>query len=103
MSQTQTKVRIKPLADRVVLEVLEGNQQTPGGIYIPDSAKDKPTEGRVVAVGPGRMLDNGQREPMNVEVGQRVLFARYGGSEVKIDGEEYKILSEKDILGIIEE
>lgn len=103
MSQTQTKVRIQPLADRVVLEVLEGNQQTPGGIYIPDSAKDKPTEGRVVAVGPGRTLDNGQREPMNVQVGQRVLFARYGGSEVKIDGQEYKILSEKDILGIIEE
>ncbi|MBK8190094.1 MAG: co-chaperone GroES [Vampirovibrionales bacterium] len=103
MSQTQTQVRIKPLGDRVVLEVLEGNQQTPGGIYIPDSAKEKPTEGRIVAVGPGRVLDNGQREPMNVEVGQRVLFARYGGSEVKIDGQEYKILSEKDILGVIQE
>jgi chaperonin GroES len=103
MTKTQTKVKIKPLADRVVLEVLADNEQTAGGIYIPDTAREKPMKGRVVAVGDGRLLENGQREQMNVKVGDLVLFAKYGGTEVKLGSEEYKILSEKDILGIIEE
>ena len=103
MAKTETKTSIKPLGDRVVLEMLDDTEQTSGGIYIPDSAREKPIKGKVVAIGPGRILENGQREPMTVEIGNIVLFAKYGGTEVKLDGSEYKILSEKDILGIIEE
>ncbi len=103
MTKTETQVKIKPLADRVVLEVLADNEQTAGGIFIPDSAREKPIKGRVVAVGDGRTLDNGQKEPMHVKVGDLVLFAKYGGTDVKLGAEEFKIVSEKDILGIIEE
>jgi chaperonin GroES len=103
MPATETKVNLKPLADRVVLEVLNDTEQTAGGIYLPETAREKPQKGVVLAVGPGRLLDNGTREPMNVKVGDKVLFAKYGGTEVKFGQKEVKILSEKDILGIIEE
>jgi len=98
---TATKTQLKPLADRVVLQVLEESEQTSGGIFLPETAREKPMRGKVVAIGDGKMMDNGQREPMTVKVGDVVLFAKYGGTEVKLDGEEFKILSEKDILAIM--
>lgn len=103
MTATQQKINIKPLGDRVVVELLDEEQTTPGGIYIPDTAREKPMKGRVVAVGDGRTLDNGNKEPMTVKEGNVVLFAKYGGTELKLAGTEYKIMSERDILGIIEE
>ena len=93
---------IKPLGDRVVLKVIDDVQQTQGGIFIPDSAKEKPQKGEVVAVGPGKTMDNGEREPLDVKVGDKVLYAKYSGTDVKMDGVEYKILSVKDVLAIIE-
>lgn len=103
MPATATKTNIKPLADKVVILIeAETNAQTPGGIIIPDSAKEKPQRGTVLAIGPGKTLENGQREAMTVKVGDVVLFQKYGGTDMKMDGMELKILSERDILGIIE-
>lgn len=93
---------LKPLGDRIVVKVIEDTEQTSGGIFIPDSAKEKPQKGEVVAVGPGKTNDKGDREPMDVTVGQTVLYAKYAGTDVKMDGVEYKILSIKDALAIIE-
>ncbi len=93
---------IKPLYDKIVIKVIDDTQQTSGGIFIPDSAKEKPQKGEVVAVGEGKILDNGNREPMDVKTGNVVLFAKYSGSDVKVDNETFKILSVKDVLGIIE-
>ncbi len=93
---------IKPLADRIVIKVIEDTEQTSGGIFIPDSAKEKPQKGEVVAVGAGKVNDNGEREPMDVKVGDVILYAKYSGTDVKVDGVEYKILSVKDALAIIE-
>src|SRR5699024_8576536 len=93
---------IKPLGDRIVLKVIDDVQQTQGGIFIPDSAKEKHQKGEVVAVGPGKTMDNGEREPLDVKVGDKVLYAKYSGTDVKMDGVEYKILSVKDVLAIIE-
>ena len=93
---------IKPLADRIVIKVIEDTEQTSGGIFIPDSAKEKPQKGEVVAVGEGKMNDNGEREPMDVKVGDVVLYAKYAGTDIKMDGVEYKILSIKDALAIID-
>lgn len=93
---------LKPLGDRIVVKVIEDTEQTQGGIFIPDSAKEKPQKGEVVAVGLGKMNDKGEREPLDVEVGQKVLYAKYAGTDVKMDGTEYKILSIKDALAIIE-
>ena len=93
---------IKPLGERIVIKVVEETEQTTGGIFIPDSAKEKPQKGEVVAVGLGKMNDKGEREPLDVEVGQKVLYAKYAGTYVKMDGTEYKILSIKDALAIIE-
>ena len=93
---------IKPLADRVVIEVIDDVQQTSGGIFIPDSAKEKPQKGKVVAVGAGKVLDSGEKEPMEVKVGDVVLFAKYSGTDVKVDDVEYKIISAKDCLAILE-
>jgi chaperonin GroES len=90
---------IKPLADRVVVKAIEREETTKGGIVIPDTAKERPQEGEVVAVGPGKYED-GKRIPLEVKVGDRVLYAKYGGTEVKIDGEEYLVLRESDILAI---
>lgn len=93
---------IKPLLDRIVIKVIDDVQQTQGGIFIPDSAKEKPQKGEVVAVGQGKILENGNREEMDVKAGDKVLYAKYAGTDVKIDNVEYKILSIKDVLAIIE-
>ncbi|HAA38109.1 MAG TPA: co-chaperone GroES [Firmicutes bacterium] len=95
-------MRIKPLGDRVVIKVLEAEEKTASGIVLPDKAKEKPQEGEVTAVGDGRILDNGTRVPMDVAVGDRVLFSKYAGTEVKIDGVEYLIMRQEDILGKLE-
>ena len=91
---------LKPLADRVVVKVFSEEEKTKGGIVLPDTAKEKPQEGEVIAVGSGRRLDNGSVVPLEVKVGDRVIFAKYGATEVKIDDEEYLILRESDILAI---
>ena len=93
---------LKPLGDRIVIKVIEDTEQTSGGIFIPDSAKEKPQKGEVVAVGQGIMNDKGEREPMDVKTGDMVLYAKYAGTDIKMDGVEYKILSVKDALAIIE-
>jgi len=92
---------IKPLQDRVIVKRLDAEEKTAGGIIIPDTAKEKPQEGKVVAVGPGKNL-NGKTQAMGVQEGDRILFSKYGGTDVKIEGEEYLIMREDDILGIID-
>jgi chaperonin GroES len=92
---------LKPLGDRVVVKALERDEVTKSGIYLPDTAKEKPQEGRVEAVGPGRVLDNGERSHMDLKEGDRVLFAKYAGTEFKLDGEDLLILRESDILAVI--
>ncbi|BBB92306.1 MAG TPA: co-chaperone GroES [Methylomusa anaerophila] len=93
---------IKPLGDRVVIEALEKEEVTKSGIVLPDTVKEKPQEGKIVAVGTGKVLDNGQRIALDVKAGDKVIFSKYAGTEVKIDGKEYLILSERDILAIVE-
>ncbi|HMA37727.1 MAG TPA: co-chaperone GroES [Chloroflexia bacterium] len=93
--------KLQPLGDRVVIKALERDEVTKGGIYLPDTAKEKPQEGRVEAVGPGRILDNGDRSKMELKEGDRVLFAKYAGTEFKLDGEDLLILRETDILAVI--
>ncbi|MGI6679327.1 MAG: co-chaperone GroES [Dehalobacterium sp.] len=96
-------MNIKPLGDRVVIKVLDLEETTKSGIVLPDTAKEKPQEGEVVAVGPGRVLDNGERAALEVKVGDRVIYSKYSGSEVKMDGEEYLILNgDRDILAVVE-
>nr|C5D4F3.1 RecName: Full=Co-chaperonin GroES; AltName: Full=10 kDa chaperonin; AltName: Full=Chaperonin-10; Short=Cpn10 [Geobacillus sp. WCH70] len=92
---------LKPLGDRVVIEVIETEEKTASGIVLPDTAKEKPQEGRVVAVGKGRVLDSGECVAPEVEVGDRIIFSKYAGTEVKYDGKEYLILRESDILAVI--
>ena len=93
---------IRPLFDKLVIKVIDEAEQTQGGIFIPDSAKEKPQKGEVVAVGPGRVLDSGEREAMDVKVGEVVLFAKYAGNDIKVNDVNYKILSVRDVLGILE-
>lgn len=93
---------LKPLGDRIVVKAVSAEEKTKGGIVLPDTAKEKPQEGEVIAVGPGRVLDNGQRVAPEVKVGDRVIYAKYGGTEVKLEGEEYLILRESDVLAIVE-
>ncbi len=93
---------IKPLGDRIVIKVIEDTEQTSGGIFIPDSAKEKPQKGEIVAVGLGKVNDKGEREPMDVKVGDVVLYAKYAGTDIKMDGVEYKILSVKDALAVLD-
>ncbi|GBE53275.1 10 kDa chaperonin [bacterium BMS3Bbin14] len=95
-------MKIRPLNDRILVKRLEEEEKTAGGIIIPDSAKEKPAEGKVIAVGPGKRNDNGDRVAMDVKEGDRVLFSKYGGTDVKIDGEDYLIMREDDVLGIVE-
>lgn len=95
-------INIKPLGDRVLVEAVEAQDTMKGGIYIPDSAKEKPQEALVVAVGPGKKDENGNVIPMEVKVGDTVLTSKYGGTEIKIDDKEYKILNASDILAIVE-
>jgi chaperonin GroES len=95
--------RIRPLADRLIVKRLEEQEQkSAGGIIIPDTAKEKPQEGKVVAVGRGKLNDDGKVIPLDVKAGDRILFGKYSGSEVKIDGEEHLILREEDVLGVVE-
>ena len=95
-------MKIKPLRDRIIVKREDSQEKTKGGIIIPDSAKEKPIEGRIIAVGAGKVLENGKTAAPEVKAGDRVLFSKYAGTEVKIDGEEHLILKEEDILGIIE-
>lgn len=90
----------RPLADRVVVKPVQAEEKTKGGIVLPDTAKDKPQEGEVIAVGPGRVLDNGTKLAPEVKVGDRVIYSKYSGSEVKIEGDEYLIIRESDILAV---
>ncbi len=94
-------MKLKPLGDRIVVKVLSQEEKTRGGIVLPDTAKEKPQEAEVIAVGTGRVLDNGQKMPLEVKEGDKVLFSKYGGTEVKVDGEEFLILSERDVLAIV--
>ena len=94
-------VSIKPLEDRVVIQTVEAEQTTSFGLVLPDTAKEKPQAGKVVAVGPGRIDDNGKRVPVDVAEGDLVIYSKYGGTEVKYDGEEYLILSARDILAVV--
>ncbi len=98
---TATKKTLKPLSDKVIVQKLEPEEKTSGGILLPDTTKEKPQEGKVMAVGPGAVDDKGQRKPVDVKEGDHVLFAKYSGTEVKLEGEEYLILSERDILAIV--
>ena len=95
-------VSIKPLEDRIVVKSVEAEQTTASGLVIPDTAKEKPQEGEVLAIGPGRIDDNGNRVPLDVTVGDVVLYSKYGGTEVKYGGDEYLVLSARDVLAIIE-
>jgi chaperonin GroES len=100
---TATKVVLKPLEDRIVVRPLEAEQTTASGLVIPDTAKEKPQEGEVLAVGPGRFDDSGtKRVPVDVKVGDVVLYSKYGGTEVKYSGEEYLVLSARDVLAVVE-
>jgi len=94
-------MKLNPLDDRVVVKPIEAEETTAGGIVLPDTAKEKPQRGEVLAVGPGRLLDSGERCPVSVSVGDEVLFSKYGGTEIEVDGEELKILRESDILAKI--
>lgn len=95
-------MNLKPLQDRVLVQRVEEETKTKGGIIIPDTAKEKPAEGKVIAVGNGKLDDNGKRIPLQVKPGDRILFGKYSGTEVKIEGQEYLIMREDDILGVIE-
>ena len=98
----EVKTVIKPLGDRVVVKRIEEEPKTKGGIVLPDTAKEQPQKGKVIAVGSGRILDNGQKVPLEVKEGDIVVFAKYGGTEIEIDGEEYVILSERDLLAVLQ-
>ena len=94
-------MKFRPLHDRVLVESLESEEKTAGGIIIPDTAKEKPQEGKVIAVGPGAKTEDGKIIPMDVKVGDRVLFGKWSGTEVKVDGKEYSIMKESDIMGVV--
>jgi chaperonin GroES len=95
-------VRVKPLHDRILVKRLEEKEIRKGGIIIPDTAKEKPQEGEVIAVGPGKVGDDGKRQPMDVKVGDKILFGKYSGSEVKLDDEEFLIMREEDVLCVLQ-
>jgi len=99
---TATANRLRPLGDRVVIEPIPREDMTKSGIVLPDTAKEKPQEGKVIAVGPGKTLDDGKREAIDVNPGDKVLYAKYAGTEFKLDGDEFLIVSQKDILAIVE-
>jgi chaperonin GroES len=94
--------KIRPLQDRIIVKCVQEEEKTKGGIIIPDTAKEKPIEGKVLAVGNGKVLEDGKVRPLDVKAGDRILFSKYAGTEVKIDGEEHLIMREEDILGVIE-
>jgi len=94
--------KLKPLSDRIIVKAVTAEEKTPGGIVLPDTAKEKPQEGEVLAVGPGKLLDNGKVAPMDIVVGDRVVYSKYGGTEVKLNGEELVVLRQDDVLGVVE-
>jgi chaperonin GroES len=102
-TKTAPSTKLRPLGDRVVIQPTPREEMTKSGIVLPDTAKEKPQEGKIIAAGPGRINDDGKREPMDVAEGQKVLYAKYAGTEFKIDGEELLIVSQKDILAIVED
>ncbi len=95
-------MQLRPLADHIVVKVVNSEEKTKGGLYLPDTAQEKPQEGEVVAVGSGKILDNGQKLPMEVKVGDRIIFSKYSGSEISLDGEKFVIFSERDVLAVID-
>jgi chaperonin GroES len=99
---TASSTQLRPLGDRVVIKPTPREEMTKSGIVLPDTAKEKPQEGEIIAAGPGRITDDGSREPMDVKVGDKVLYAKYAGTEFKVDGDELLILSQKDILAVVE-
>ncbi len=96
-------MKIRPLQDRIIVKRLEGEEKTKGGIIIPNTAKEKPIEGKVIAAGNGKVLEDGKVRPLDIKAGDRVLFSKYAGTEIKLDGEEHLIMREEDILGVIED
>ena len=102
-SATKSATKLQPLGDRVVIKPTPREEMTKSGIVLPDTAKEKPQEGTVIAVGPGRILDDGKREAMDVKQGQKVLYAKYAGTEFKVEGEELLIVSQKDILAVVQD
>ena len=94
-------MKIRPLQDRIIVKRLEGEEKTKGGIIIPDTAKEKPIEGKVIAAGNGKVLEDGKVRPLDIKAGDRVLFSKYAGTEIKIDGEEHMIMSEEEVLGVV--
>ena len=102
MAATQTAVRIRPLHDRVIVQRLEEGEQKVGGIIIPDTAKEKPQQGKVIAVGAGKADKDGKRIPLDVKAGDTILFGKYSGQEIKVEGEEYLIMREDEVLGVVE-
>lgn len=101
-TKTKSKIKLQPLGDRVVIQREESEEKTAGGILLPDSAKDKPARGRVVSVGNGRLLDDGTRSPIQVSVGDRVIFSSYAGETFKVDDEELLLMREEDILAVVD-
>ena len=95
-------MKIRPLQDRIIVKRIEEEEKTKGGIIIPDTAKEKPMEGEVIAAGTGKILENGKKQPLEVKAGDRILFSKYAGTEVKIEGVEHLIMREDDVLGVIE-
>ena len=102
MAATATKVGIRPLHDRVIVSRIEEGEQKVGGIIIPDSAKEKPQQGKVIAAGTGKVKDDGKRTPLDVKEGDTILFGKYSGQEVRVDGEDYLIMREDEVLAVIE-
>lgn len=94
-------MKLKPLGDRIVVQAAPQEERTKGGLVLPETVKEKPVEGIVVAVGDGKVLDNGNRQPMDVKVDDKVIYSKYSGTEIKLDGEEYLILSERDVLAVV--
>ena len=99
---TATATKIRPLHDRVILQRLDAETKSPGGIVIPDTAAEKPIRGKIVAVGKGKILEDGKVRPLDVKVGDHVLFGKYSGTEVKLDGEEYLVMREEDVMAVLE-
>lgn len=100
-SKSKVKIKINPLDDRILVEPGEAEEITPGGIVLPDTAREKPQRGKVVATGPGRLLDSGERGQIDVNVGDEIFYAKYAGTEVELDGKEYVILKESDVLAVV--
>lgn len=95
-------MKLKPLGDRIVVKAAPHEEMTKGGLVLPDTVKEKPVEGIVVAVGSGKVMDDGKRQPMDVNVDDRIIYSKYSGTEVKLDGEEYLVISERDVLAVVE-